>query len=292
MSWQDGLEHFVREGETLAHHTWLRMGGPAQFFAEPTHLDDLAILVRRCHAESVPVRLIGSGSNVLVSEEGVKGVVVHLGSGAFCGMRRLGDQLEVGAGSKLGHVVSLAAREGLAGLESLVGIPGTIGGAVKGNAGVAGSDIGQWTTSCVVLTRKGEIVERPHDELQFSYRQGIVEDLVIISARLDLEPSDPRELTKRTQRNWIVRRSKAPTIESCTASLFRDTAGQSAGSLIALAKLSDARVGDVALSNKDPNYVVVGRSGTSSEVRQLIDTIRKGVEDSLGVTLELQLEVW
>src|SRR5258707_477791 len=138
-----GFEHIVRENEPLAPYTWFRLGGAAQYFAEPTSIDELAALVRRCHEAGVPGRGVGGGSNLLVRDEGVPGMVVALGAAAFGRIEVTGRKVVAGGGAKLGHVISTAVREGLAGLEMLVGIPGTVGGALHSNAGTHSGDIGQ-----------------------------------------------------------------------------------------------------------------------------------------------------
>ena len=122
-----GLEHIVRENEPLAPYTWFRLGGAAQFFAEPTTVEELAAVVQRSHREGLPVRVLGGGSKVLVRDEGVSGVVVSLSAAAFGQIRVAGSSIIAGGGAKLGHVISTAVREGLAGIEMLVGIPGTLG---------------------------------------------------------------------------------------------------------------------------------------------------------------------
>ena len=192
-----GLEHIVREAEPMARHTWLRLGGPAEYFVEPTAPDELATLVQRCREQDVPVRLLGGGSNLLVRDEGVSGPVVHLAAPAFCDISVQGQIVTAGGGARLAHVISSAVREGLAGLEQLVGIPGTVGGALHGNSGRQHADIGQWTCAATVMTRSGEILTRQRDDLVFAYRQSSLNELVILSAQFRLEEEDSQALTKR-----------------------------------------------------------------------------------------------
>src|SRR5947207_15111139 len=153
-----GFEHIVRENEPLARYTWFRLGGAAQYFAEPTNIEELAALVRQCHEGGTPVRMLGGGSNLLVRDEGVPGVVISLGAAEFGRIAVSGRKIIAGGGAKLGHVISTAVREGLAGLEMLVGIPGTTGGALHTNAGAHAGAIRQGVASPKVTTRKGEII--------------------------------------------------------------------------------------------------------------------------------------
>ena len=135
MSFLSGFEKFVRQAEPLAMHTWFQLGGPAEYFAEPLGVDDLVAVLRRARQEDLPVHVLGRGSNILVRDEGVRGVVMTLSAPAFRQIEIAGDAITAGGGARLGRVVTTAAYAGLAGLEELVAIPGTVGGALHGNAG-------------------------------------------------------------------------------------------------------------------------------------------------------------
>lgn len=292
MSWTRGFEHILREHEPLAPFTWLRLGGPARYFAEPTTLEELAGVVKRSHEAGLPTRLLGGGSNLLISDTGVEGVVLHLTAAIFASIARKGNSLTAGGGARLGHLVSSAAREGLTGLEDLVGIPGTVGGALHGNAGGQHGDIGTWVRSATVMTRAGEMVQRKREEMHFSYLASTIEELIILEATLDLEPADPVEVTKRMQKNWIVKRASLPASSLAQAWIFKDSGGISAASLIEDAGLVGTRVGDVEVSDANANFVVVGRNATSADVRELIDIVRRTVNDRLGVQLDMAVEIW
>ncbi len=287
-----GFEHIIRENEPLARYTWFRLGGPAQYFAEPTNIDELAALVRRSHESGLPVRLLGGGSNLLVRDEGVPGVVISLGAAEFGGIQVSGRKLIVGGGAKLGHVISTAVREGLAGLEMLVGIPGTIGGALHTNAGTHAEDIGQCVASAKVMTRKGEIVTRQRNELRFGYRASSLDELAILEATLELEAGDSAHLTKQMQQAWILKRAEQPLSDQQTGQIFKNAGGVSAASLIEDARLGDAKIGDAAISERNANFIVVGPQATSRDVLELIEHVRKGVAERTGSELELALEVW
>jgi UDP-N-acetylmuramate dehydrogenase len=287
-----GFEHIVRDGEPLGRHTWFRLGGPAEFFAEPTSVEELSGLVRRCHEEGLPVRLLGGGSNVLARDEGVKGLVIHLSAAPFCAINVQGRTVTAGGGAKLGHVISTTVREGLAGLEQLVGIPGTIGGALHGNAGTHGGDIGQLTHGATVITRSGEMVARRREELNFAYLQSSLDELVILGAQFELDEDDPRELTKRMQKLWIVKKSSQPTSDQSTGSIFRDSAGVSAASLIEQAGLKGHRSGQAEINDRNANFIVAGRGATAQDVLRLIDAVKRQVAEHLGVELELAIDIW
>jgi UDP-N-acetylmuramate dehydrogenase len=292
MSFQHGFEHIVREGELLAPYTWLRLGGPARYFAEPMNLEELSGLVRRCREEDLPVRLLGGGSNVVVRDEGVPGLVIYLSAAAFAGVSVKRGAVVAGGGAKLAHLIATAVREGLGGLEQLVGIPGTVGGALHGNASCHGTDIGQWTRSAAVLTHAGEIVSRDRDELVFAYRESNLDELAILEARFELEPDDPQELTKRMQKQWIVNKAAQPLQNEKTAMIFRDPGGISAASLIEQAGLKSARFGGAEVSDRNANYIGTQTEATSSDVLQLIEYLRERVDERLGVELQTAVDLW
>ena len=287
-----GFEQIVRQAEPLAAHTWFRLGGAAQYFAEPRDEQELTALVGRCREEGLNIRLLGGGSNVLVRDEGVLGVVIHLSAPAFSQIEVSGRTVSAGGGAKLGHVVSTSVREGLAGLEALVGIPGTIGGALHGNAGGRGGDIGQWTSYAAVLTRGGEVVERQREDLVFAYRQSSLDELVILRARFQLEQDDPEELTKRMQKQWIVKKAAQPLGHQSAGCIFKNPRGMSAGMLIEQAGLKGTRAGGAEVSDRHANFIVADSGCTSQDVLRLIELVRERVRDRLGVELETEIEVW
>ena len=292
MSWYAGFEHIVREGEVLAPFTDFRLGGPASFFAEPTSVDELSGLLAAARAESIPVRLLGGGSNVLVPDEGYDGLVLQITAPAFTQIQVDGTRVTAGGGSKLVHLISTTAREGLSGLEQLAGIRGTVGGALKGNAGTGSGDIGQWTESVSVMTVAGEVLDRSRDEIHFSYRQSNLDEAVILAGVFQLDQDDAREVTRRIQKLWIMKRASHPMGEQGSGSVFKDQGGVSAASLIEQAGFKDAQVGGATVFESQANYIVVGDGATSADVRRLIDKLREGVLDQLEVELQLQVDLW
>ena len=287
-----GLEHVVREQEPLAPYTWFRLGGDAEYFSEPTSRDELLELVRRCHEQEIPVRLLGGGSNLLVRDAGVPGLVIHLSAPAFAEIKVDGSRLIAGGGAKLSHVISTAVREGLAGLEPLVGIPGTVGGALHGNAGTQHGDVGQRTLQAVVMTRAAEVIERSADDLRFAYRQSSLDELAILEATFQLEPEDASELTKRMQTQWIIKKAAQPTAGLNTGCIFADPPGADATSLIEQAGLRSVSRGGARLSGENANFIVVSGEATSDDVLDLIEKLRSGVAERVGVELEADIEIW
>lgn len=292
MSLAKGFEHFVKQAEPLAPHTWFHLGGPAELFAEPKTVEDLRTLVRRAREEGTPVRLLGGGSNILVRDEGVAGLVIRLSAPVFSEISVAKQTITAGGGAKLGHAISTSVREGLAGLETLVGIPGTIGGALHGNAGSRGGDIGQWTAQATVMTRAGEILTRSGEELVFAYRESSLDELVILGAKFELEQEDPEELTKRMQKQWIIKKAGQPLGHQSAGCIFKNPRGMSAGMLIEQAGLKNTRVGGAEVSQRHANFIVANDGATSQDVLKLIELVKERVQERVGIALETEIEIW
>ncbi len=292
MAIDTGFENFVEHAAPLAPRTWLALGGPAEYLASPTSVEELSELVQRCYETETPVRVLGAGSKLLVADAGVKGVVIDMEAPCFQVVTTKGSHLHAAGGGPLANAVSSAVRAGLAGLESLVGIPGTVGGALHGNSGAKGGDIGPWVCEATVMTRTGEVRTRTRDELVFAYRQSSLDELVILEAVFELSPDDPQQLTKRMQKQWIVKRSGQPMSHERCALVWKNPRGLSAGSLIEQAGLKGASSGGAEVSKKHAGFVLAHDGATSQDVLDLIDLVNTRVAERLGVELETELEIW
>lgn len=289
---ESGFESIVRRDELMAMHTWFQLGGAAEYFAEPETPDQLIALVKRCHEEGLKVRILGRGSNILVRDEGVKGMIIHLSAPAFCEIRFEGCAVISGGGALLGQVVTSSVNRGLAGLETLVGIPGSVGGALHGNAGTRSGGIGQWTIQATVVSVSGDVFQRQADELEFGYRQSNLDELVILDARCQLEEDNPQELAKRMQKHWILKKASQPLGHQTAGCVFKNPRGASAGEMIDQAGLKGTRIGGAVVSDRHANFIVAEPECTSEDVLRLIDLVRNQILERLGVELELELEVW
>lgn len=288
----DDLGVAVATDEPLASHTWLGVGGAARYFCEPVDVDALTKVVRRCHERDVPIRVIGGGSNVLIASSGFDGMVVRLTGPQFCEIRADRPSIVAGGGAKLVHVVTAAVQAGLAGLETLVGIPGTIGGALVGNASGRGGDIGQRVREVTVLTREGEIEVRSGSDLAFQSRWSNLDDAIILSCRLELEEEPVDTLTKRMQKQWILERAEQPSGTRTVAMMFQDPPGSTAASLISQSGAKERVVGNAAVSVSHANFVVTKPDCSSDDVRSLLEQVRAQVSERLSVNLTPQIEVW
>jgi UDP-N-acetylmuramate dehydrogenase len=282
----------VKPNERLAPYMHLRLGGPAEFLVQPRSRQELSAVVRCCFQERLPLRILGGGCNVLVRDEGVKGVVLRLSDPAFTQITVHGNTVSAGTGAAVSALISASARHGLAGLETLVGILGTVGGALRCNAGDRGGDISQFVRQVEVLDSRGEVQVRERDELRFGYHWSNLDDPVILAADFRLESDAPDAIVKRMRRSWIQRRAGQPLSYQPSCRMFRNPRALSAAALIEQAGLASTRVGGAEVSERDCNYVVVHPEATARDVLRLIDLVRSRVHERFKVELELEVTVW
>ncbi|MEI7698833.1 MAG: UDP-N-acetylmuramate dehydrogenase [Planctomycetia bacterium] len=276
----------------LASFTWLRTGGPAEYLLTPRTEAELLEVVQVCREQQLPIHILGSGSNLLVRDEGVRGVVIRVIEPVLGQVEVVGTTVTAGGGVLLSHVITEATRVGLGGMEHLVGIPGTVAGAVVGNSGGRNGDIGQLIQSIRVLTQDGVIAVRRGDELSFAYRRSSIQDLLLLSATLELHRDDSEELMRRMRKNWIMKRSTQPLADQSAGCIFRNPRGLSAGALIEQCGLKGASSGKARVSERHANFIVTEPGAVSSDVENLIARIRAAVTAKYAVELELEIRVW
>ena len=281
---------FVKAGEPLAPYTFLKLGGPAEALVRPRTVAECCAVVRRCVEQKIPVHLLGGGCNVLVKDEGVRGVVLRLREAAFTQVAVEGRRVRAGCGTGLSALISQAARHGLAGLETLVGIPGTVGGALHQHLGDRSGEIGQYIRRVEVIDRTGQVQTRDRDEL--AYGAGALDDPVLLTAEFELETDSPDAIVKRMRRAWITRKASQPYSFQAACRVFKNPRGLSAAGLIAQAGLAGTKVGGTEVSERDANYIVAHPGATSRDVLRLIDLVRSRVLERFNAELELELAMW
>jgi UDP-N-acetylmuramate dehydrogenase len=292
---QPGLEAFAeitKRNEPLALYTYLKVGGPAEMLIQPRSVEELAALVRHCFQSGMAVHVLGGGCNVLVRDEGVRGVVIRLSEPAFAQISVKGRRVRSGTGAALSAFISEAARHGLAGLEFLIGIPGTVGGALRCNAGDRSGEIGPSVRLVEALDHQGQIQIRERDELRFGYRWSNLEDPVLLAAEFELETDQVDVIVKRLRKAWILRRASQPFSFQAAGRMFKNPRGLSAAALINQAGLATTRVGGAEVSDRDANFVVTQPGTSSRDVLRLIDLVRSKVRERSGIELELEMTVW
>ncbi|MGV3484748.1 MAG: UDP-N-acetylmuramate dehydrogenase [Planctomycetaceae bacterium] len=292
MQFPDSVAHLVQPDFPLASLLWLGIGGPARYYAEPTNREELVTLARAAIEQGVAVRVLGGGSNVLAREAGVDGLVLSLSASPLSQYSVDDTRLTTGGGAKLSHVVTHAVGAGLGGLEHLLGIPGTVAGALIGNASADGRDIGLVTAEVEVLQPDGSIAVIRGDEAQFSHCRSGLSGTVILQAVFQLDRRDPAALTKRMQKLWIVRSNARPRDVSRIAMPFVDPDGATAERLIADIGLAGAREGGASLNAEHPHFLVASESATSQDCLRLIERVREQVLIQTGIDLQSNLQIW
>ncbi|MGF1470842.1 MAG: UDP-N-acetylmuramate dehydrogenase [Rubrobacteraceae bacterium] len=277
--------------EPLRRYTAWKIGGPADALLEPRSVEELveAVLIARDH--DIPVTILGGGTNVLVRDGGVRGLVIRLAK-VLTGVDATGNQVVADAGVLYPVLANTTAAKGLAGLEFATGIPGTVGGAVYMNAGAYGSETVEVLDWADVF-REGGISRLENAELNLSYRHSILHDnpdWIVLRAGYTLSPGDPGELKARIKEFRSQRMGGSPNKPSC-GSTFKRPEGDFPGRVIEAAGLKGTRVGQIEVSPVHANYFVNLGGGTAEEALELIEIVREKVRERLGIELELEVRV-
>jgi UDP-N-acetylmuramate dehydrogenase len=287
-----GLEEILTEDEPLAPMTWYKIGGPARWFIQPRNPDELREASLRCLENGIPIHVLGLGANLLVGDDGVNGAVFRLHSDYWRRVKYEGNTVEVGAGADIQKFVLRTVRQGLAGVECLAGIPGTIGGAVRMNAGGKFGDIGAVITRVQVMDSQGTIFDRTKDDLVFDYRSTNIVAPFILSATLELDEDDPERITQRTKEIWMYKRNSQPLNTKNCGCIFKNPRGLSAGALIDQAGLKGMRVGGAEVSTKHANFFVAYPGCKADDVMKLVKIVREKVHDKHQIVLESEVKIW
>ncbi len=287
-----GIRWF-RDPELWALTTW-RIGGKALALAEVASEEELGAVLSHCDRLGVLWRILGCGSNILVSDWGFPGVVVRLG-GSLAECRLLpGERIEAGGGVLLRRLVAFAVHHGLGGCEFLAGIPGTVGGAVVLNAGCFGGEIGRLVERVLVRERSGEFRWRGKEELSFSYRgSNLKEELaVVVRVVFRLFPENPQHAMEKVRQFSRLRRNSQPLELPSAGSVFRNPPGEYAARLIERAGCKGLRLGQAQVSPKHSNFIVNLGGARAWQVEYLMEWIRKEVHRQTGIWLENEVELW
>lgn len=287
-----GLESIVREKCPLKDFTWFGLGGNADYLVLPQTAEQLREVLSRSLENDIPMHMLGFGSNLLVSDEGVRGIVIKLDAAEFTGYEFKGETLIAGTGANLNKLVLDSVRKGLSGLEALTGIPGSVGGAVRMNAGGSFGDIGSIVRSVTLMDTQGNIFEKEKPELVFDYRWTNITAPVILKATMELSESDPDAMLKTVKEVWIYKKNSQPLNTKNAGCIFKNPRGMSAGALIDRAGLKGTQMGGAVVSEKHANFITTEKGCSSSDVKQLIRLIQTKVKDAFDVELELEIEIW
>lgn len=312
----------VETDAPLAAHTWFGIGGRADVLVHPRDEASLAMMLRRCHQSGIPVRVLGSGANLLVSDEGVDGVVVKLDEPAFREVKSNAsgtlEALRAGAGADLARLVNDCARRGLEGLSPMAGVPASIGGAVRMNAGGRFGAIGDVVHAVALLSLDGSLNVFPAAEIRFGYRETSLPAGVILWSSFSLREDDPLAVRERVKEIFAHKKSTQPLADHSAGCVFRNpmvpsgdrpngapgTAPsaerapgargerESAGRLIDLAGLKGHSIGGARVSDRHGNFITVSPGTRTADVEALIQLIRDRVREASGVTLDTEVVIW
>jgi UDP-N-acetylmuramate dehydrogenase len=276
--------------EPLAEHTSFGVGGPADAFFEPADLADLVILLRSLHDRSAHVTVIGAGTNLLVSDAGVRGAVVRIGED-FSEIRIDGTKVVCGAGALLRAVSARCAQADLSGLEFASGIPGTVGGAVVMNAGAWGGEISDVLESVALVSREGRLRRLKASDLGLGYRLSALSDSgsIVVEAAFSLEPADPADVRSRMEELDRKRSSRQPAGRTAGCA-FKNPPGNYASRLLEEAGAKGLSVGGARVSERHANFVMNSGGATAAEIRELIEKMRSAVEAKFCLRLETEIE--
>ena len=281
----------IQKDEPMKKHTTFRIGGPADYFIMPSNEKELAETIRVCREFSIPIYIVGNGSNLLVGDKGFRGAIIQLykSMGTF---QVEGNQITAQAGCSLAQIANAALDAALTGFEFAAGIPGTLGGAVVMNAGAYGGEMKDVLTEVTVMDEEGEIVTLPADKLELGYRTSIIKTAgyIVLEAKLQLKEGNP-EVIRETMKDLTIRRTTKQPLEYPSAgSTFKRPEGYFAGKLIMDSGLAGYQVGGAQVSEKHCGFVINAGGATARDVRTLMDNVRDIVYKKYGVTLEPEVK--
>lgn len=281
----------MKKDKALSQYTTFRIGGPADYIAEPQNASQITELIRLCKRYDMPFFILGNGSNLLVSDKGYRGLIIHI----LEGMNRIiieDNRITAQAGAQLGRVAFEAKEHSLSGLEFASGIPGTIGGAIYMNAGAYGGEMKQVVSSVRAMDMDGNIYDIPCSEMHFAYRHSLIEEkkLIVLETVLLLKKDRKEAIEAEMLRLAEARRLKQPLEYPSAGSVFKRPEGYFAGKLIMDAGLRGETVGDAQVSEKHCGFLINRGHATAEDVMQLISHIQKEVHRQYGVRLETEVK--
>jgi UDP-N-acetylmuramate dehydrogenase len=283
----------VKENELLANHTTMKIGGPADILIEPKNIECINETIHILLQNEVKWRAIGRGSNLLVSDKGIEGVVIKLGAG-LSHLDVNGEDVTVGAGFSMISLATRISRKGLTGLEFASGIPGSVGGAVYMNAGAHGSDISKILTKAHILFDNGALAWLSNEEMGYSYRTSTLQKKrpgICLEAVFSLHSGNRDEIIKNMQSHKEYRRNTQPWNLPCAGSIFRNPLPNHAGQLIEKAGLKGFQIGGAKVSDMHGNFIVNAGNATSQDVLNLISHIKNTIYQLYSIEMETEVEI-
>lgn len=284
------IDNKFLKNELMSKHTSYRIGGPAKIFFSPANKDELIKGLEFSKSNKMNIFFIGSGSNLLVSDQGINGMVISIKK-SFRNFSINNTRVFAETGTMLGRIVNSTIKKGLTGLESLVGVPGTLGGALIMNAGAYGSEISNYLKTVEVVTKEGIIKKYQSDDMKFSYRNSNFSDEeILISAEFELNKANKEEINKKKIHATKGRRSSQPLKFRSAGSVFKNPKEGSAGYFIEKAGLKGLRSGNAEISKKHANFFINCGDAKAEDIVKLILTAKKSVKKLFNINLELEIQ--
>lgn len=281
----------VAINEPLSKHTTYGIGGPAEIMVFPENKTDLIQIIRTARKMNQPVSILGSGSNILISDNGIKGVVISL-KNTLKLIEIENQKLYAECGSMLGRIVKQAVKHNLIGLENLNGVPGTLGGALVMNAGAWGGEISENLVQVELIDEDGKLKYLQKNEINFSYRQSSFNKKdILLSAEFLLKKADKEIINKNFVEAQTGRKSTQPLNKRSAGSLFKNPKGHSAGKLIDEAGLKGFSIGQAKISDKHANFFINEGNASSKDMLQLIKKAHQTVKEKFNINLELEVKL-
>lgn len=283
----------VRENEPLASHTTIKIGGPADLFIEPSSIENLEKAMTVIREAGVKWTAIGRGSNLLVSDKGIEGVVIKLGSG-LDHVEVNETKVKVGAGTSVVALAMTLSRKGLSGLEFASGIPGSVGGAVYMNAGAHGSDVSRILEKAHILFEDGTMEWLSLEDMKFSYRTSVLQKErpgIVLEAIFKLQEGDPENIKAVIKKNKDYRKDTQPWSSPCAGSIFRNPLPNYAGQLVEKAGLKGYSIGGAQISEMHGNFIVNAGNAKAEDVLALIEFVKDKIWELYEVRMETEVEI-
>lgn len=284
-------EQNVLQNEPMKRHTTFRIGGPCDIFIKPRSIEEIRQIIEVVKENKVPYYVVGNGSNLLVSDDGYRGVIINLFNN-FSDITVEGNTITASAGALLGKIGYTALKNSLTGFEFATGIPGTLGGAVVMNAGAYGGEMKDVLSEVTVLTKEGELLTLKADELELGYRTSIIakKDYIVLEGKIQLKPGEPDKIKAIIDDLAFRRRDKQPLEYPSAGSTFKRPKDNFAGKLIMDAGLRGYTSGGAMVSDKHCGFVINKGDATCEDVIKLTDHVKEEVKNQFGIELELEVK--
>ncbi len=292
MNWSSEFAERMEPDVLLAPLTWYRLGGPATWVFHPRDSEDLSRFIKMAHNANVPIKVLGGGANVLIRDDGFDGVVVRLDAPYFREVDWAKQYVRAGAGVDLMPFSRECSRRGLSGLECLAGIPGSVGGAMRMNAGGRSGEFGDVVYEVDVLLEDGCVQTWPRERLGFRYRGSNINREIVISTRLRLAVDNPTAVMRRYEEYFSLKQRTQPLVDRSAGCVFKNPSDASAGALIDSAGMKGYRYGSAQVSTQHANFIVTESGASTDDVLRLIDLVRERVAAVHQTKLEVEVDIW